>query len=185
MLTALSQGCGDDSAVEGLDVPLVCQLEPLRGYVHTFEASRFDAGEPVTYEVDSRSERWIGPRGTFTVRRGASRGISNASSSARERPGLVPAEVHEQETVAYFVEGGLDPDQVASIGSNSLISGNEVETEFVAFYSWLSRAWNGIPVIDSVASASFNDARQSVSESVFWPEIPCETLDAAEVIRED
>ncbi|MGB5811556.1 MAG: hypothetical protein WBG86_13545 [Polyangiales bacterium] len=185
MLTTLSTGCGEDGAVEGLTVPLACENDPLRGYVHTFAASRFDAGEPVTYEVDSQSERWIGPRGTFAARRGSSRAISNATSPALERPGLVPVEVHENETVTYFTDRGLDPAQIANVGSNSLISGNEVETEFVALYSSLSRAWNGIPVIDSVADARFNDARQSVSESVFWPEIPCEVLDAAEVIRDD
>lgn len=186
VLTAsvLSPACGEGSSVEGLSVPLVCANGPLHGYVHMFAASRFDTGEPVSYEVDSWSERWIGPHGTFTTRRGSSRGSSNATSPLWERPGLLPTEMHEEEVVAYFVESGLDPDQIAGVGSGSY-AGDGVQPEVGAVSSWLTRAWNEIPVIDSVASARINDARQSVSESVFWPEIPCEVIDAAEVIRDD
>ena len=182
---ALSPGCGEASSAEGLNVPLVCENDPLPGHVHTFEASRFDPGQPMTYEVDIRSERWIGPYGTFTTRRGSSWGSTNATSPTLERPALLPTEVHEEATVAYFVESGLDQDQIATVGSGTSVSGGGVEAAGGAPFSSLSRAWNGIPVLDSVANARLNDARQSISESVFWPEVPCEVIDAADVIRAD
>ncbi|MEM8610152.1 MAG: hypothetical protein AAGF92_23890 [Myxococcota bacterium] len=187
-LAVWSMACSDEGGDDVMEFsePLVCENDSLPGYLHTFEASRFFIGAEVSYEVDISRERWVGEHGVFVMRAGSSRGTSNSTSPARDRPPLLPPELHDDETVAYFVDGGLDADQIESVTASNIVGGNGAGSVEVGFrYTSLSRSWEGIPVLDSVASASWNDAGETVSEGVYWPEIPCEVLDEASLIRAD
>jgi hypothetical protein len=169
--------CGDGGVAEESD----CASDGFAGYLHTYEASRFQTGENATYEADPEWERWIGNEGVFFIgkQNGVARGIMNAGSPALQLPSLAPEEVHDQESFDYFANAGLPRCQIGTVERWSIggLSG-----------SWqisvLRRSFVEIPIVESIASVRWNSSRQSVSETVHWPRISGEVLEEALRIRD-
>jgi len=136
----------------------------------------------VTYEVDPEWERWIGNEGVFFIRKqnGVARGSMNAGSPALMLPSLAPPEVHDQESLEYFVNASLPECQIATVERWS-IGGTSGSWQI----SVLRRSFAGIPIVDSIASVRWNSRRQSVSETVNWPRISVEVLEEALRIRDE
>lgn len=159
----------------------------LRGYVHSFSRSRFDLGSLVS-EVDQFGmHKLVGTDGTF-----ATELVSDATVGSHDdvpfpdpRTGVYPGDADAQnaEVQSYFVTAGLPFDQIASVSADEavLAQGNNVLT---GWYSILHRGWNGVPIDDSSAYAALDAQGRSVSEQVYWPEIPGSVLAQARAFQD-
>ena len=158
-----------------------CASDGFAGYFHTYEASRFQSGANVSYEADSEWERWIGNEGVFFIRKqtGVARGSMNAGAPALQLPPLLPEELHDEESLEYFANAGLPRCQIATVERWSLGG-----TGGFRPVSVLRRSFDEIPIVESIASVTWNSSRQSVSETVHWPSISGEVLEEALRIRD-
>jgi len=88
---------------------------------------------------------------------------------------------------AYFVGAGLPADQVAGVGAYYQVGGGGPMTaapvskpiQVTSINSTLSRAINGVRVVESFAWAKMTTSGDVDMESVFWPPIDSAVVDAA------
>lgn len=172
-LAVLTVGCSERSGGQS--------STGLVEYVHTFESSRFRVGPNVVHTSDATFDRWAGDDGVFAIRNhnNSARGISNADSPGLALPPLGPPAVHDQLAIDYFVTAGLPASEIGDVQewTEAGTGGG------VALHTVLRRSYDGIPVIESIASVRFNSESESVSETVYWPAIGPDVLADAVRIR--
>jgi len=121
----------------------------------------------------------VGTDGTFATEMvsTAATGIHNNVPFPDPATGVFPGDSDAQNAAvkSYFVGAGLPGDQVASISADGAVfmHGQDV---LEGSYSVLHRAWNGVPIVDSIANAAFDAKGRAADEQVYWPEIPSDVL---------
>ena len=176
-LLCLAAACSQRDSVPG----------NLQGYVHAFSRSRFDLGTLVS-EIDQFGmHKLVGTDGTFATElvSEATVGSHNDVPFPDPNTGVYPGDADAQNAAvqSYFTAAGLPSAQIESISADEavLAQGGDV---LVGWYSILHRGWNGIPIDDSIADAAFDAQGRSVSEQVYWPEIPGAVLAQARTFQD-
>jgi len=159
---------------------------PIAGYIHSLSQSRFRIGQPTTLEVNLPTlKRWHGSFGAFAIdpTNNAANAIPDADSPTR--PYLLDVPTHNQMVKDYFIGAGLPANQVADVqtmyfGSGSGSVGAPPPPPVLeSISSLLTRAINGVPVVESVAWAKFTTTGDVDMESVFWPPIDAAVASSA------
>jgi hypothetical protein len=154
---------------------------PLPGYVHRFDRSRFNAGDIVAEIDESGMHKFVGTNGTFATDL-ATKAVVGMADVPIPDPvfGVYPGTDSDQNAAvrAYFVSAGLPDGQVASVSAfgTGFVKGDDV---LEGWYSLLNRTYEGIPIVDSIATALFEADGRSGHEEVHWPEIPAQVLEQA------
>lgn len=100
------------------------------------------------------------------------------------------AQTHNSTVQGYFVSAGLSPQQVIGVSINTLVEGHEnlggtADPVFKGYTSILQRGVEGVPVVDSSASAmvrgdgSGGGPLYIAQEQVYWPAFPHTVVDDA------
>lgn len=155
----------------------------------TKQASRFQIGSASREVTEFGMHKWVGDNGVFATRlaSGMTLGSPNADSPSRYFGALAGGpDAHDKAVKDYFIAAGLPKGQISSV--RVMVSGllatkidnpGDVQSDFSALYSYIERAVDGVPVVDSFAWASINEEEQVVTESVYWPSIPQAVIDSA------
>jgi hypothetical protein len=161
----------------------------LPGYVDTLARSRFAIGTLVGTQDVAGMHEMIGDEGVFAAEivSGMVIATSNADSAdlvSGPYPGT--ADLQNEVVVGYFEAAGLEPDQVGQVtatsGFEALVSADSPIPNQNVLLTWVDtiicREFDGIKISDSFAWASLDASGKSVSESVYWPELPASTMAA-------
>jgi hypothetical protein len=97
-------------------------------------------------------------------------------------------DVHNKAVVDYFVGAGLPTNQIGRVNAHATMHATMVgdvpsAPVFDGYSSVISRKIAGILVPDSFACATFNVDGDVVEESVYWPAIPADVLNAAQALQ--
>ena len=167
---------------------------PLIGATYDVSKSRFAFGSTPIAQDAAGMTRWVGADGVVSIEScGRETGSMNAGAPAASLPDWSsdPAALstHVRD---YFLSLGIEPCQIASTtvmagGSitcstgpdASCVQGNPERT--IA----LARGVDDIPVSESNAYARFNVNDQSISEGMYWPTVPADTVSAARALRDE
>jgi hypothetical protein len=170
---------------------------PLTGYVHTANASRFALGASGVFEREEFDmHKVVGPHGVFAthVKTQMTIGIANADAPARARPPLSKDwNVHNNSVRSYFVRSGVPEAQILAVSEMPVVMGgglatgepiNPATAQLDYYFSMVKRKTPaGVPIEDSYAWARINADGDVVMESVYWPEIPVDVLNEAELLQ--
>jgi hypothetical protein len=163
---AVDASAPDAPVQDAAQVPGCPTNQALPGASYDITKSRFAfGGKPVETTVGTAAVRWSGPDGGVAI---FSNGSEAGTLSADAPEGSLPPATTDFATAVayardYYVTMGLPACQAVP----GLID------------SWVHRAINGIPVFESVASATFDIDNQTTSEQFYWPEIPANVVIAA------
>ena len=148
----------------------------LVGARYEISKSRFAFGSTPSKEDVGWGTRWVGTHGALAIAScGQEQGEVNAGAPETLLPDWGSAEQDRATHVeAYFTAMGLDSCQV---GSAAQFTGSG------GFTVHLNRVAENIPVQGSIAYAHFDADNQTTEESLYWPEIPSETIVAAIGLR--
>jgi hypothetical protein len=161
----------------------------LPGYVHTLARSRFPIGDILGSQDIVGMDQIIGSQGVFSTemlsKMASGTPDANAPSLGR---GPFPGGDSAQNAavLAYFVGAGLPADQVSTVvpfdGFEALITPATMSPTQTVLSTWVTsvvcRSYQGIKISDSFAWARFDAQGESVTESVYWPELPLSTMQA-------
>lgn len=168
--------------------------EPLQGYAHRLEMSRFVLGESVNTTSDAFVDFTTGSEGRVTIHRRTQMfsAIPSVTSVERRKSALSrdPA-IHNSAVKAYFTQSGLPEMQIDKVAAQAGMSGGgregdpkALELNFEYYYTNLSRkSAGGIPLPDSFAWARLNVDGNVVAEGVYWPSVDKGVLLAAEALE--
>jgi len=168
----------------------------IRGYLHTAARTGFRLGTVLRESDEGGVHRVIGEEGVFAVDKatGDARSIPNADAPGLHVPCRLDAEGHNKAVMEYFAGRGIPTEQMTGAHVTTLHQGEGDATKaraatvegtgFVAYYSIVNRAIEGIPVVESVAWARLNGDGDVVSEEVRWPEVPASVLKDAKAMQE-
>jgi len=158
----------------------------LPGYNHEFAKSRFETGEIVSELDQFEMRKIVGTVGTFSTQL-----VSGAVVALPNVPfpdpafGVFPGDADGQNAAvrSYFVNAGLPENQIASVSAYEagLVRGDSI---LQGWWSVLNRAWDGIPIDDSIATAAFDANERSSAEQVYWPVIPGELLEEVRAFQD-
>ncbi len=172
---AACSGASDGNA-QGSSAAVGCeQGAALQGGTYDIAKSRFAFGSTPMQETSPTLVRWVGEHGVVGINaNGGELGLMNAGAPETNLPDFSNDRAALQSHVAdYFGSMGV---QACQIANPDVVSGSG-GTAIV-----LKRGINGIPVVESNASAHFNNADQTTDESFYWPTIPADTVAAAEAL---
>ena len=169
-----------------------CSLNgPLLGGSYDVTKSRFAFGtQPMSTKVNG-GVHWVGSDGALLINTNGSEGASlDANAPENSLPGWSSdASSLTAHVVDYWETMGVEGCQVAntsigqSVGGGGPTDGGTV-TMFVGPASvYLGRGFDGVPVQDSFASATFDVDDQTTAESFYWPEIPAGVASAAVALK--
>lgn len=165
--------------------------DPIPGYRHTAEKSRFFAGENVA-RIERITEndlvKYRGAGGVLVT--DEKTGLTMAAQSASQdkaapavkqrkpAPPLDP-DMHNRRVLDYFMQAGLPRDQVERAHANTYLSASgptskaiSVQPRVDGYATIVSRKAAQYRVVDSVAWARMDEKGRVVSEWVYWPAIP-------------
>jgi hypothetical protein len=137
--------------------------------------------------IGSEGVRWTGPDGALAI---FVNGYALATLDADAPENALPApsvsvSQYEADVIQYFERLGVPRCQVFATqlvagasggGTDGLVDGGGA---MVPGGVGLLRAVDGIPIVESVAFASFDDSYQTIREQFYWPVIPSSTLSDA------
>jgi hypothetical protein len=108
---------------------------------------------------------------------------SDRASRFRTLDKLSGSQEHTSAVQDYFIAAGLPADQIGEVKPYAHLRGTNKrvpdESDVMYRYGVLFRQYNGIRVEDSMAWARLNVEGDSVTESVYWPEIPAPIIATA------
>lgn len=165
----------------------------LSGYVHRFSCSRFAIGAGTTSKTEFRLDKVVGTWGVFATRSDTQMVLAepNADAPSRSAPPFPGGDQANNAAVkAYFLAAGLPGDQVLDVHAMPSMGvggfGPDVTTgpTLEGYYSYISRQYLGIPIVDSYAWARLDEKGEVVTESVYWPEIPQGALEEAKAFAQ-
>jgi hypothetical protein len=168
------------------------------GYVHTLQHSRFILGD-ILQETDQYGmHKVIGTVGTFNTFL-----VSQAVMAVPNEtlPDLYTqyfpdyAGAQDAEVRSYFVSVGMPSDQVVQAGPYPavqeripyLADGGLDFADAVSNTCWttnLHRAYQGIPIVDSIAWAILQADGASAEEYVYWPEIGADVVSRLDAFQQ-
>jgi len=150
--------------------------ETLKGASYDVTKSRFAFGSTPVRDDANGFARWVGKDGVVAITAsgweigGLNAGAPEGSlPNWSDDPAAFTAHVR-----AYLESFGIDDCQVGNAG----VDGGAAPTV------GLARAVDGIPVGESIAFASIDDADQSTSEGFYWPTVPADVVTAARDLRD-
>lgn len=162
------------------------------GYSHTIERSRFRLGQSPVSLSELEWNKIVGSEGTFATdpRTGAVLALPNAGAPSITTAALTEnPDENNSRVMDYFVSAGLPKEQISGVNvltamtaSGRVGDTNPVEPKFVAYTSVLQRSLGNVIVADSFAWARFNINDDVVTEGVYWPSIPGQTIDDANAL---
>jgi hypothetical protein len=167
----------------------------LTGAVYDMAKSRFAIGSsPVRDDSVPTMTRWVGSDGIVAIEAcGSELGIMNAGASETDLPDWSSDSAALSSHVRdYFESMGVQPCQIAATqvfgsGSASCTATSDSDSSCQVISGsrsiYLSRAVDGISVVESQAYARFNVNDQSTSEGLYWPTISADTVTAARSFR--
>jgi hypothetical protein len=176
-------GCGaaplSEGASTGSKAAAISSCAPgetLKGASYDVTKSRFAFGSTPVRDDSNGFARWVGKDGVVAITAsgweiGSLDGGAPEASLPAWSADPVAFTAHVR---AYLVSFGIDDCQVGDAGVN----GGAAETVDLA------RAVDGIPVSESIAFASIDDADQSTSEGFYWPTVPADVVTAARDLRD-
>jgi hypothetical protein len=116
--------------------------------------------------------RWVGVDGVVAIQQsGGELGVLNAGAPEASLPDWSddPTALASHVT-AYFTTFGVSACQVGDAQAYDGFGGRTVA---------LTRAVDGITVVESIAYARFNNLDQSTSEGFYWPTLPADVIASA------
>lgn len=148
----------------------------LLGATWTIQKSRFAfGGTPVETPEGNNVTAWIGADGRATMQQFGYVGASlNGGVATRPDWSNDPTAL-TQHVEAYLMAFGIPSCQVRD---TNILGGSGGRAVI------LSRAVDGILIVESHANASLDDLDQSQQEEIFWPTIPAAALTAAKAFRD-
>ncbi len=168
--------------------PVSVSATGLPQYVHSLACSRIALGPNETSVPDGALTKLRGDWGSYVLdtsdghEYGAQRKGSPLLVSSPYGASVV---AHGQAVLHYFESCGLPSAEVGQVlprvGGRMLGRAGESPQPVgpQMYYSAVSRAVNGIPIVDSFAWARMAESGDIVREEVYWPAIPQDVIDAA------
>jgi hypothetical protein len=160
------------------------------GYVHALSNSKFRIGQGATIELsNSQIQRWRGSLGAFAVDpgNGAAMGVLDAKTATG--PYILDEATHNASVKAYFISAGIPAQQIAGVHATFVSFGSTTISAIAAptstpialesMNSILTRAIQGIPVVESTAWAKMRTSGEVDMELVFWPPIDATVVNQA------
>lgn len=160
---------------------------PLSGASYDITKSRFAFGSTPSAQDAGSLTRWVGSDGVVAI-------FSDGSEIAEMNAGAPQSNLPDwsadpsmlaAHASAYWVSMGVVSCQIASTGADSSGGGGGSTdggpTTFTAGPTdvTLARGIAGVPVVESLAVARFDENDQTTYESFYWPEIPADVVSAA------
>jgi hypothetical protein len=127
----------------------------------------------------------IGRDGVFATEQLSQMTLASLNGALQDASYPAGGDAQNAAVLAYFTNAGLPRSQVLNVTALevnfSVVSANQPNpAQNILDTSWnscLSRGYLGIPIVESFAWAQLASDARSVSESVYWPDIPAETMD--------
>jgi hypothetical protein len=178
---AVAAACGPSQDSE------VVAGEALPGYVHALARSRFPVGAITGVKDIAGMREIVGSQGVFATEDRSQMVLALPNEGAPSLgDGNFPGggDAQNAAVLDYFVNAGLPRDQVLGVaaleGGRSFISANSpgLTQDILStnFDSYISRGYRGVEVVESFAWSQLGSHGESISESVYWPEIPASIM---------
>ncbi|MGD0680148.1 MAG: hypothetical protein ABSC94_32600 [Polyangiaceae bacterium] len=173
---------------EAADLSSCATGAPLSGATYDISKSRFAFGSTPVEQDGSGFVRWVGTDGVVGIwADGNVLGTMNAGAPETNLPDWSPdTAALTNHVIEYFGTMGLAGCQIASSSVFQMVGGSESADGGVGALTQeggntivLARSISGIAVVESLASARFDSANQTTSESLYWPTVPADVVASA------
>jgi hypothetical protein len=187
--TSTTTGAGSNVGAES---PPCAAGAPLAGASYDLAKSRFAFGSSPVEEDSLVLKHFVGKDGVVAIwPSGGEMGSMNGGAPETSTPDWsTDVSTLQQHVVDYFGSMGVQSCQIDGTGVNGGVSGGgaaggPVTTTNEQRSISLTRAIDGIVVVESLAHARFDADDQTTSEGLYWPEIPADVVTAAEALRSE